>query len=255
MWKSFLGYKFHEPLHDWCEPNYVYSNIIAQFWNTLTANAFLIVGLWSIIAFKNEPQYYRIKIAGYTVLVIWFGTLLYHMTLTREGQAIDELSIIYWLYSMAFIVHENYERYILNKYNINLKYIYILFIIFITYAYFYMNWAIFHYHNTIIAWSTLYFMYKRMNETYKTNPIGWKYFKLGFIFYLIPILLWAFEIKFCKEYSDIYPKWLNIHAWIWHIGASICIYYFHNSVAYLTAFRHKHKIIQLSLFQSLQIKS
>lgn len=249
MWETLGGYYFNAPTIDFCEENYIYSHIIAEFWNTVTSQTYLIVGIWTVLAFKSQPKYSRLVFSGYTVLLIWIGTLLFHMSMTRECQIIDELSIIYWLYSIAYIIYYEQELVLYEIYNINIVYIYVIIIIFVTYIYLFMSFELFNIHNAVIAWTTLYFFYQKI----KYNKYALKYYKLGCFFYVSSIIIWGIEIEFCRKYPNQFPKWLNIHAWIWHIGSALCIYYFHYSCAYLIAQRNKHDIIQLSILKSLKI--
>ncbi|CAF1217334.1 unnamed protein product [Rotaria magnacalcarata] len=84
---------------DWCEPNYVVSEYIAEFWNTVSNIFFFLVPPFSIILFSS----YSRRIAnGITVLwllliVIGIGSIYFHATLSLAGQLIDEICILWVL--------------------------------------------------------------------------------------------------------------------------------------------------------------
>jgi len=98
---------------DWCEPNYEHFDTVAETFNTFSSIFYLIVELWfvyrlerlyrsnAITAKLRLPRIYLEMIGG---LIVGVGTYLFHMTLTREHQMLDELSmnatILIHLYSM-----------------------------------------------------------------------------------------------------------------------------------------------------------
>lgn len=105
-----------EALNDWCEGNYEVVSFIAEFWNTLSNVIYLIVGLWTILEF-TDSMYYRVRICGAALIVIGIGSISYHGTITRWGQAFDELAILYWEVALLSVVFERQEsRYPFIKY-------------------------------------------------------------------------------------------------------------------------------------------
>lgn len=78
---------------DWCEPNYVHSLYIAEFWNTLTCLVLVGLGLegmrrWAAL----EP---RIRAAYTALFLVGMGSVAFHGTLLAVSQAADELPMVY----------------------------------------------------------------------------------------------------------------------------------------------------------------
>ena len=89
---------------DWCERNYTVSYYIAEFWNTISNLAFIIVGVMGIIQairHRYEPRFVLIAIG---ITIVGFGSSAFHGTLLYEYQMADELpmiwSIMVWNYAM-----------------------------------------------------------------------------------------------------------------------------------------------------------
>ena len=87
---------------DWCEQNYVYSNYIVEFWNTIT-NIFVIIlgfsGLYLSSTYGaynlyNDRPAYRYKVYYTLLIFIGVGSFIFHGTLSQFGQILDEGSIL-----------------------------------------------------------------------------------------------------------------------------------------------------------------
>jgi dihydroceramidase len=79
---------------DWCEQNYAKTQHIAEFWNTLSSvplSLVALIGLW--FGIKNQYPL-RIMVAYVGLFIVGIGSMAFHGTLTREGQALDELSML-----------------------------------------------------------------------------------------------------------------------------------------------------------------
>ncbi|KAJ3319391.1 hypothetical protein HDV06_006344 [Boothiomyces sp. JEL0866] len=80
---------------DWCEPDYVVSYYIAEFFNTLTNLNYILLGflaLYSALKVKLEKREHSGTAA---LVVIGIGSWLFHMTLLYYTQLCDELPMIY----------------------------------------------------------------------------------------------------------------------------------------------------------------
>jgi len=88
---------------DWCESNYRYSSVIAEFVNTVSNILFLLFPPLLIQLFKQYAQ-----TVNRGVYLIWalfaavgISSAYFHATLSLVGQILDELSIL-WLIAAAF---------------------------------------------------------------------------------------------------------------------------------------------------------
>ena len=80
---------------DWCEENYIVSNYIAEWCNSMSNASYLVlalIGMWSCYQVKAEPRLYACFGA---IAFIGFGSFAFHSTLTYTMQLSDELPMIY----------------------------------------------------------------------------------------------------------------------------------------------------------------
>ena len=95
---------------DWCEPNYVYSPWVAEWWNTLTSLVIALGGLvgagWSWRS-KTRVEL-RFVAAFLSLALVGLGSAAFHGTLLRWAQAVDELPMM--LSSMVFIYILRFRR-------------------------------------------------------------------------------------------------------------------------------------------------
>lgn len=93
---------------DWCEDNFVYCNYIAEFWNSLTSCIFILYGIYGI--YKSPVKNNIVNIFYGNNIFIGLTSILFHSTLSIEGQIADEFSIL--LYILLGSIY-------LNKHHIN----------------------------------------------------------------------------------------------------------------------------------------
>ncbi|UJR14821.1 hypothetical protein I4U23_001808 [Adineta vaga] len=84
---------------DWCEPNYVVNEYIAEFWNTISNVFFFLVP--PIMIYLFQPYSKRvangIMILWIILIIIGIGSVYFHATLSLVGQLVDEISILWVL--------------------------------------------------------------------------------------------------------------------------------------------------------------
>lgn len=84
---------------DWCEQNYILSEYVAEYWNTLTGVCLILSG---ILYYKNNYDWiqknsrYKISFVKISALLVFvgIGTMLFHGTLYYPFQLLDELPMI-----------------------------------------------------------------------------------------------------------------------------------------------------------------
>ncbi|CAF1121573.1 unnamed protein product [Rotaria sordida] len=88
---------------DWCEPNYVVSEHIAEFWNTVSNIFFFLVPPLMISLFRSYSKRVAngIAILWILLIIIGFGSVYFHATLSLVGQLIDEISIL-WVLTIGY---------------------------------------------------------------------------------------------------------------------------------------------------------
>ncbi len=74
----------------WCESKYVYTDQIAEFWNTVSALPYLLLALYGL----RRASSWLERIMWVEVLFVGVGTAVFHGTLMLGGQLLDEISIV-----------------------------------------------------------------------------------------------------------------------------------------------------------------
>jgi len=246
---------------DWCEDNYIHSNYIAEYYNTLSSVFIALSGyIFNNFSLKNLHNSYTThftKIYIYLLLTA-VGTFLFHGTLLFPFQLLDELPMLF--------ISVEYIRILLKLYNNNkivLKFdiknlitvnkiakksIYL-----IPLSYFFShNLQILHFHILlkIFEGTILYLLVKLsqncnkiaflkmsdnnninsyisnlqndVNNYYKLKKQKQIYTYIGISVYSASVLIWCLENLFCQ-----YVKHYQLHA-VWHFLSSIGIYYLNN---------------------------
>ena len=81
--------------YDWCEDNYVLTPYVAEFWNALSSLPTLTVGLYFLLKARKHAYGYRFEVAGAMLAIVGLGSAAFHGTLTRWGQILDEVPMLY----------------------------------------------------------------------------------------------------------------------------------------------------------------
>ena len=82
---------------DWCEPNYVHSFFVAEWFNSLSSLPIALLGVWAIVWTLRTPwrRAGRFVFAATVLAIVGVGSTAFHATLLRWGQALDELAMVY----------------------------------------------------------------------------------------------------------------------------------------------------------------
>jgi hypothetical protein len=109
---------------DWCERNYVYNRYVAEMWNCLSSLPISAVALYGMVISRRQAYDSRICFAYFTVFIVGLGSAMFHGkaaaplaclptmfivhtgTLTRLGQAFDELPMIATINACLFTTME-----------------------------------------------------------------------------------------------------------------------------------------------------
>ena len=93
---------------DWCEDNFVYSNYIAEFFNTISNIPFIGFYYLGIYTFKNLNCYGDDKFLYGCLLFTGVSSFYFHATLSLFSQLIDEFSIIFLLANTLIMIYKDY---------------------------------------------------------------------------------------------------------------------------------------------------
>ena len=76
---------------EWCEVNYDVCAWIAEFWNTLSSLAIVLLGLLGVLTTRRLEA--RFTLAYATIMLVGIGSIAFHMTLLRPMQMLDEVQL------------------------------------------------------------------------------------------------------------------------------------------------------------------
>ena len=99
-----MPYWIRSSSFDFCEQNYVQSEFIAEFFNTITSIPIVAVGLFGLIECWKARHATRFLFCYFTLLTAGLGSLYFHGTLHWAGQILDELSMIFCVQGMYFVL-------------------------------------------------------------------------------------------------------------------------------------------------------
>ena len=77
-----------------CEPNYAVSRHVAEMANTLSSLPLILVGAVGVYYALRERYGLRFLLPSALTVLVGIGSVAFHSTLTRTGQALDELSMV-----------------------------------------------------------------------------------------------------------------------------------------------------------------
>ena len=81
--------------YDWCESNYAVSRYVAEFFNTISSVPTFTVGVYFLLKARRHEYGFRFLLAGVMLALVGIGSVSFHGTLTRAGQILDEVPMLY----------------------------------------------------------------------------------------------------------------------------------------------------------------
>lgn len=91
---------------DWCEPNYLVSFYVAEWWNTISNFVLFFLGLFGAIVSWKQKLEWRSIILYLCIAGVGLGSAAFHGTLLYSSQLADELPMIIALLILIFILME-----------------------------------------------------------------------------------------------------------------------------------------------------
>ena len=182
-----------------CENKYEKNEYIAEYYNTISAIPYILVGIF----------YYKsgLKKIGGSIIFLGLGTIILHGTLRYYGQLLDESSMLILSFN---IINKIRERRFLKEFS-NIYCFFLIIFYFIFYNKFYVFFIIFG--------SLQFYTYNLITNGKNSNLLkkNWWIIIYKNVF-LFSFFCWTLDQLFCE-----YVKYLYLHA-IWHIGTSISLF-------------------------------
>lgn len=91
---------------NWCEPDYVYTRHVAEFWNTATSFPIFALAFYGFLVGLRQGYEVRVLLPLLFMAVVGVGSMAFHGTLQLWGQALDELAMIWAAASLLYAVLE-----------------------------------------------------------------------------------------------------------------------------------------------------
>ena len=191
---------------DWCEKNYVYSNYIAEFWNTISNIPYILILFISLQTFRFLPCKNNDKLLHSLLLVTGISSAYFHATLSLFAQLLDEFSIILLLTNTLLIIFKNKTTKLCIKTYVCIHLISMWYFPFI-------NIPVLFGMGFIILYRLRHVL-KNFNEN--SHKKYWLYSQYLFF---SSVICWISDHILC----DTLP-FIQFHA-IWHLLSAICAYY------------------------------
>ena len=88
---------------NWCEPDYVVSHYVAEFWNTMSSFLIFFYGIYGIVVHHWVEQRFFTALSCF--IVVGLGSAAFHATLWRSMQLLDELPMMWSNSAFIYAVH------------------------------------------------------------------------------------------------------------------------------------------------------
>ena len=205
----------------WCESNYEVCHFIAEFFNTVSSLSILAAGLIGMIYTRRLEQ--RWVLAYATIATVGIGSVLFHMTLLRPMQMLDEVPMLWAVIVMVYCIIETDA--VRPKYGRALPigmFAYAVFVTLLTsLSSGHVQFLLFHASfGSLEFWSLGAIAMRARRET---DPTLCRLYRRGFSAYAIALVCWASDIHFCESLQRMWPANPQLHA-LWHVFVSAGLY-------------------------------
>ena len=224
----------HTSSIDFCEPDYVLSNYIAEPFNVISSLFIVILGLCGILH-SNVTEESMFLVLFSLIIAVGFGSVLLHATLKAFPQSLDEVPMMWFNVCCYYIIlNLKSTKIARNSWNIDpIGWFFLGLAVLETYVYYCMQWLyamfLFVYLSTLLGVS--YWCIKYILQKDPTHPEHVKLAKELYIaavvgFYIIGGISWIIDMNLCQQllpfYNSVYGVTLHI---IWHVTAGYGAYF------------------------------
>jgi dihydroceramidase len=210
---------------DWCETNYQHLSYVAELFNSVSSLAMVLAGVLGILLHRGVLER-RFQVAFAMVSVVGLGSIAFHTTLLFQCQMLDELPMLYLALSIVYILVENRpERRFGRWFPLVLLGHAVLVTSLVALTRGRLQFYLFHASfgsMELFSLASVYLMHRR-NQDVRVRRV----FQLGMSSYVLAIILWFSDIRFCSTLNETLPAHgvpnPQFHAW-WHVLVSCGFY-------------------------------
>ncbi|XP_006868951.1 PREDICTED: alkaline ceramidase 1 [Chrysochloris asiatica] len=207
---------------DWCETNFLHSELVAEFYNTFSNVTFFIFGPFMMYLMHPYAQQRNLYIHGVWVLFMAIGlfSMYFHMTLSFLGQLLDEIAIL-WLVASGYCIWmpRSYYPTFLRKNRVHFTCLTVIITIVSTFLSF-LRPTINAYALNSIAIHILYIV---VQEYKKTNNKELRHLiQVSVVLWAVALTSWVSDRLLCSFWQQI--NFFYLHS-IWHVLISFTFVY------------------------------
>ena len=81
--------------YDFCEKNYALSNYVAEFFSTFSSIPIILYGFYFLMQCVQYKHNYKLILSSFGVIVVGIGSFVFHGTMKRTGQMLDEIPMLW----------------------------------------------------------------------------------------------------------------------------------------------------------------
>ncbi|KAI8063259.1 alkaline phytoceramidase family protein [Gongronella butleri] len=204
---------------DWCEKNYVHSFYIAEFWNTVSSFAMIILGLAGVYA-HHRSLGWRLSNGYLMIVIVGIGSVLFHATLQYEHQMWDELPMVWTAcYLLWVLLVENGHS--ASLFGVVIGVYCALATLATSQSKGSTQFFMFQTSFGLVMWSCLWYVWKLYRGVQNKEVI--RLFHRGAQFLGLAIGVWLFDSNMCFIYEHVPNP--QLHAW-WHVLMCVSLHFF-----------------------------
>ncbi|XP_063311937.1 alkaline ceramidase 1 isoform X1 [Pelobates fuscus] len=216
---------------DWCETNYLHSEYVAEYYNTVTNVVFFVAG--PLMMYLLHPYACKRTLAVHLVwtmfTLVGLFSAYYHMTLSYLGQMLDELSIL-WVIALGYSIwfpRPYFPEFIKNRNQFGAT---IFIIAMISTALSFAKPVVNAYVLNCITFHILYILVKEIRKCTVQEIRNLAF--IAVVLWVVAISCWLSDRLFCSFWRTINFSYLHS---IWHILICITVLYSNTLFAYFDA--------------------
>lgn len=218
------GWLGGDALFTWCEPDTWAP--AAEFHNTWSNIPYCLVGLITFHSASQTAALEPLRLVGLMLVTIGVGSMLFHGTLTRFGQAADELAILWWEVSMLLLLYPSRSLSIWVLFALETSVYWLMDL------YPKVGWLLYHPAHSTVDLLVVYGVYV---EAAATNQRDIQTLvKLGLGLIAVAGGAWGADFAYCDA-----TQHLHLHAYGWHFFSCAAIATLHIALALILLRRHK----------------